>query len=224
MRHREEATGVDEAEIRDDERRRVMAELQHDDRTTGDRLMTPPAPGEPRLNDPRDADPRTWEVPDERAGRADAIIERRPWTVEETVSERGFSPGQVLIVLAGAASLALGIVAVARTGLDGPLSQPVEPVLGWDHTALLGLIEIGAGVVMVLAGLRAATRWIGGLVGIAAIVGGALVLGRLDWTMNELGAERQFGWVAIVIGAVAVVGAFVPRVRRTRRTVASTID
>ncbi len=140
-----------------------------------------------------------------------AIIE------DDTVTERGFSPGQILIVLAGAAALALGVVAVARTGLEAPLSEPVEPVLGWDHTALLGLIEIGAGALMILSGLRAGARWIGGLVGIAAIVGGALILGRFDWAMTELGAERDFGWVAIAIGAVAVVGAAIPRVRRTRR-------
>ena len=131
--------------------------------------------------------------------------------------ERGFSPGQILIVLAGAASLALGIAAVATTGLDGPLSQPVDEVLGWNHTALLGIIEIAAGAVMILSGLRAGARWLGGLVGLAAIVGGALVLGRLDWTMNELGAERDFGWVAIGIGAVAVIGAAIPRVRRRSR-------
>jgi len=47
--------------------------------------------------------------------------------------------------------------------------------------------------------------------------GGALILGRLDWTMNELGAERNFGWVAIAIGAAAVIGAAIPRVRRSRR-------
>jgi hypothetical protein len=229
MKHREEASRqeIDEGRIREDERSRVMAELRGDGRQTapaapGDVLTTPPDADEPRLDDPRDADPRTWEVPDERAGRTDTILEPRPWAVEEeTVTARGFSPGQILVVLAGVASLVLGIVAVARTGLDGPLSQPVEPVLGWDHTALLGLIEIGAGAVMILAGLRAGTRWIGGLVGIAAIVGGALVLGRLDWTMNELGAERDFGWVAIVIGAVAVVGAAIPRVHHTRRTMTS---
>ena len=69
--------------------------------------------------------------------------------------ERGFSPGQILLVLAGAASLALGIAAVIATGLDGPLSEPVDEVLGWNHTALLGIIEMAAGVVMILSGLRA---------------------------------------------------------------------
>jgi hypothetical protein len=241
MKHRQEATSTehDEQSIREDERRRVMEELRGEDRTAadGDWRTTPPAFDEPHYDDPRDVDrrgvaddPRAWDLPDDRrearpvvADRHDGILEQRPWAVEEeTVVERGFSPGQILLVLAGVASLALGIAAVAVTGLSGPLSEPVDEVLGWNHTALLGLIEIGAGVVMILSGLRAGARWIGGLVGLAAIVGGALILGRLDWTMNELGAERSFGWVAIAIGAVAVIGAAIPRVRRRSRRVAQT--
>ena len=70
---------------------------------------------------------------------------------------------------------------------------------------------------MLLASLRAGARWLGGLVGLAAIVGGILVLGELDWTVDELGAEPDFGWVAIAIGAAALVGAAIPRIRRTRR-------
>jgi hypothetical protein len=240
MKHREESTTAehDEQRIREDERRRVMDELRGEDdrtdRTDEDWRTTPPAFDEPRYDDPvrrRDAvagDPRTWDVADDRdddrsrvvesTDRHDAILQQRPWVVEEeTVVERGFSPGQILIVLAGIASLALGIAAVAKTGLDGSLSEPVESVLGWNHTALLGIIEIAAGAVLILSGLRAGARWIGGLVGIAAIVGGALILGRLDWTMDELGAERDFGWVAIIIGAVAVIGAAIPRVRRRSR-------
>jgi hypothetical protein len=240
MKHRGEATSTehDEQRIREDERRRVMDELRGEDRTAtdGDWRTTPPAFDEPRHDAPRPAarrdvgdDPRAWDLPDDRhevqpTDRHDAILERRPWMVEEeeTVVERGFSPGQILLVLAGAASLALGIAAVVAAGLDGPLSEPVDEVLGWNHTALLGIIEMGAGIVMILSGLRAGARWIGGFVGLAAIVGGALILGRLDWTMNELGAERNFGWVAIVIGAVAVIGAAIPRVRRRARRVSQT--
>jgi len=237
LKHREEVT---EERIREDERRKVMSELhgngradRHDD-MDGDWRNTPPAADEPRFDDPRDRaddrdDPRAWDVADERATqrremvdddrrRSDVALEQRPWTAqEETVTEKGFSPGQILVILAGVASLVLGIMAVARTGLDGSLSDPVKPVFGWNHTALLGLIEIGAGAVMVLSGLRAGSRWLGGLVGVAAIVGGALILGGLDWTVTHLGAEKDFGWVAIVIGAVAVLGALIPRVRRHHR-------
>ena len=256
QRHRDDAFDTElsvaaEERIREDERRRVLAELAND-RHADDHGMSgsddepdwrtaPPPFGAARVDDPRqpvatdDAatrDPRRWEIPDDRwegetvtrtaeVPVTSPLVEEQ--TVEEqTVDERGFSPGQFLIALAGVAALALGIVAVARTGLDGSLTEPVVPVLGWDHTALLGLLEIGAGAVMLLASLRAGARWLGGLAGLAAIAGGILIVGQLDdrvdgWIAEHLAAERTFGWVAIAIGAVAVIGALIPRVRRTRR-------
>jgi len=240
LKHRREATdqpltAADEARIRADERRRVLAER---DAPADDWRTTPPPPTEPRVADPSATaptqstsalagDPRGWDVRDdetEMMGDRQMMREERTerWTdadvrQEDTVVERGFSPGQVLILLAGAASLVLGIIAVVRTGLDDSLSDPAETVLWWEHTALLGLFEIGAGALMILSALHPALRWLGGLVGLAAIVGGVLILSELDWTMNELGAERDFGWVPIGIGAVAVIGAAIPRVRRTRR-------
>ena len=73
MKHREEATSTerDEQRIREDERRRVMDELRGDDAPADeDWRTTPPAFDEPRYDDPaRDgvaADPRTWDVPDDR--------------------------------------------------------------------------------------------------------------------------------------------------------------
>ena len=63
----------------------------------------------------------------------------------EVVRKRSFSIGQLLAIIAGAALVALGIAALVQTGVDTPLSEPVEPVLGWDHTPMLGIIEIAAG-------------------------------------------------------------------------------
>jgi hypothetical protein len=77
-----------------------------------------------------------------------------PARAEEVTTERTFSIGQLLILLAGAGLLALGIVAVVRGKLDGPLSEPIVEVLGFNHTSLLGLFEMGAGVLLLLAGLR----------------------------------------------------------------------
>jgi len=209
---------------------------------------TPVAPADAVSAAPGSApdDPRRWDVPDDRwtsdadpggpargvdgaraASATGIATEEVPVTApelvhEEEVTERGYSPGQILVALAGAAALALGIAALVATGVETPLDDPVEPVLGWDHTALLGLLEIGAGALMLLSSLRAGARWFGGLVGLAVIAGGVLVVGQFDddidrWIVDELGAERTFGWVAIGIGAAAVIGALIPRVRRTRR-------
>ena len=123
----------------------------------------------------------------------------------------------MLILLAGVASLVFGIGAVALAGLAGSVTEPVVGVFGFDHTPLLGLIEIAAGVVLVLATLVPGGRWVAGPVGVAAIVGGALILAELEWTQTELAAERGFGWVAIAIGATAYLGAMAaPKKQRGR--------
>jgi hypothetical protein len=148
----------------------------------------------------------------------------RPWSevspttppvVAPTVTlRRSFTWGQALVALAGLASLVFGIGAVALAGLAGSVTAPVVEVFTYDHTPLLGLIEIGAGAVLVLAALVPGGRWIAGPVGVAAIVGGALIVAELDWIQSKLAAQQRFGWVAIGIGAVAYLGAMVPAKKR----------
>jgi hypothetical protein len=137
-----------------------------------------------------------------------------PSAAKRMPTRRTYSWGQALILLAGAASLVFGVGAVALAGLAGPVTEPVVEVFTFDHTPLLGLIEIAAGTVLVLAGLVRGGRWVAGPVGVAAIVGGALVLAELDWTRTELAAERRFGWVPIIIGTAAYLGAMVPPKKR----------
>ena len=130
-----------------------------------------------------------------------------PDAAEVVHTRRRFTWGQVLILFAGAASLVFGIGAVMLAGLAGSVTEPVVEVFTFDHTPLLGIIEIAAGVVLVVAALVPGGRWLAGPVGVAAIVGGALILAELDWTQTELAAERRFGWVPIAIGATAYLGA-----------------
>jgi len=259
-RHPDADTGLsvtEEERIREDERRRVLAELAaadssaaaREERRDGDEVgddadwrhapppagETPSDPGTPTMGPaPAPVDPRRWDLPDDRSpdDEPTAVSPQRTATGEMPVTsgastserevvERGFSPGQILLALAGLASLAFGIVALARTGLARPLDEPVEPVLGWDHTAQLALIEIGVGVILLLCSLRAGLRWLGGLVGLAVLAGGILIVGQFDgdvdqWIIDELGAERGFGWLAMGLGAIAVLSALIPRVRRTR--------
>jgi hypothetical protein len=159
-----------------------------------------------------DADGLTWAQPSSGVSASAEPV------ASEVATTRGFSWGQVLILLAGAASLVFGIGAVALAGLAGPVTDPVVQVFGFDHTPLLGLIEIGTGAVLVLAGLVPGGRWVAGPVGVAAIVGGALVLAELDWPRTELAAEQRFGWVPIAIGAAAYLGAMMPTERHETAT------
>lgn len=137
-----------------------------------------------------------------------------PVAAEAVTTRWRFTWGQVLILLAGAASLVFGIGAVALAGLAGSVTEPVVEVFTFDHTPLLGLIEIGTGIVLLLTGTVRGGRWVAGPVGVAMIVGGALVLAELDWPQTELAAERRFGWVPIVVGTAAYLGAMVPAKRR----------
>lgn len=146
--------------------------------------------------------------------RADAV------RVTETArARRGYTWGQALIALAGLAALVFGVGAVVLAGLAGSITEPVVDVFGFAHTPLLGVIEVGVGLVFVLAALVPGGRWVAGPVAGGVIAGGALMLAEYPWTQTELAAEERFGWVAIAVGAVAYLGAMVPT-RRRLRTVA----
>ena len=73
-------------------------------------------------------------------------------------------------------------------------------------------------MVLILAALIPGGRWVAGLIGGGAIAGGALILAEYEWTQTELAAEKDFGWVAIAIGAAAYIGAMVPTRRRVTGT------
>jgi hypothetical protein len=188
--------------------------LEHGDRTD-DQLAEQPGPDDPR----QIRDDGTLAVDDE-VTRMPAPAPVVPTTdeVAPASTKRRFTWGQVLILLAGVAALVFGIGAIALAGLAGSITEPVVQVFGFDHTPLLGVIEFGVGVVLILAALIRGGRWVAGLIGGGAIAGGALILAEYDWTQTELAAEKDFGWVAIAIGAAAYIGAMVPTPRRVTVT------
>jgi hypothetical protein len=136
-----------------------------------------------------------------------------PTKVRERVTT--FAPGQLVSLAAGILAIVVGLIAVIRCGLDGSLGTPVESVLGYDHTAWTGFIEIGAGVLLVVAGLGAAGRPLSVLVGLAAVVAGVLILAETDAMPDELGLEREFGWPVAVLGGVVVLASLLIPVWRT---------
>jgi hypothetical protein len=227
---------TDEARIRADERSRIEEELNTldagsgahqqgavvDDDTPGEGTRFARSPddghGRPVSYDrvTRD-DGLARDVAEDRFENEDRIVVRHDEPIE-VVRTRSFSVGQLLSLITGAALIALGIVALVKTGVDTPLNQPVESVLGWDHTPLLGIVEVVAGALLVLFSLRPGGRWIVALVGIALVVGGVLILGELDWAVDEFGAEQAFAWVPIVAGLVAILASLLTPRRHQKVT------
>ena len=185
--------------------------LEHRERTEGDH--DEPAPDDPR----RVTDEGTLMTFDEEPAWAPAGPVARTETVpttEEVKTRRGYTWGQVLIALAGLAALVFGVGTVVLAGLAGSITEPVVEVFGYTHTPLLGVIEVGVGVVFIIAALVPGGRWVAGPIAGGVIAGGALILAEYPWTQTELAAEQRLGWVAIAVGAAAYLGAMVPTKKR----------
>lgn len=193
--------------------------------TDGDPAVTEgrrPVHDEPAVDGPGGAERQDVAAEPELAGDtswAQPAAAAAPAVAAEPVKmRRRFSWGQVLMFLAGVAALVFGVGAVILGGLAGSVTAPVVQVFTYDHTPLLGLIETGVGVVLVVCAFIPGGRWVAGPVAVAVIVGGALIVAQLDWIQRNLAAEQRFGWVAIGVGAVAYLGAMVPTKKRVAVT------
>jgi hypothetical protein len=146
--------------------------------------------------------------------------DRDPDAVDESArrTEHVWRPWMPVAVLLGAASMALGIWALTRTGLNTDhMFRPHTRVLSFDHTPALALGEAVFGFVMILAVIMGLFgRTLMGMLGAAMLGFGVIVVadawpGRIaHWTDAR---ERQ-GWVFIAAGAVAFVAAtMLPTIR-----------
>jgi hypothetical protein len=129
------------------------------------------------------------------------------------------SPAQLIVLATGVVSAVFGAIAVVNAGLSGPLTDPVVKVFGFDHTALLGLFELGAGALLILSALSA-NRSLGALLGVLLVVGGVLTLAKMDWVMTHLTDEPEFGWVPVIAGGACVLALVILPEVRSRRTIA----
>lgn len=151
-------------------------------------------------------------------------VGRREYVEDDVVRDRAFSVGQAITLLVGLALAAWGIIALVATGIDTPLDQPVEEVFGFDHTPWMGIGETAAGLLLILAALRPQGRWLAGLVGVALIAAGAMIVAEVDWTVDELRSEQAFGWIPIVAGALALLGAVLTPPRHQHVTETHVVD
>ena len=112
--------------------------------------------------------------------------------------------------------LVVGLIAVLRAGVDGPIADPVVKVLGFTHTATLGFVEIGAGLFLLVTG---AARSRSGAIfgGLALVVAGLVGAVQTNSFDGSLALESGLAWLGAVVGAVVGMAALLlPRsVRRS---------
>jgi hypothetical protein len=131
-----------------------------------------------------------------------------------------FAPDAVLSALAGLALLLVGLIAATRAGLDSPLSDPVVSVVGFTHTATLGLIEVAFGLSLLLSGAmrsRTGEIFVASVLGVAAFVAAV----QTSSFAGSLAIESSFAWWVVLASVVVVLAALVlPRSARESTTVA----
>ena len=229
-------THLDENAVRADERARVERELQSmsvgapDEHADRDRVTEDTIRAESRADAGREFSARQDRA-DQRAGEGEAAWpdgrdrDNNDDRLEpiEVVRTRSFSFGQLLTMVVGAALVVLGVFALIETGVETPLDQPVEDVLGYAHTPLLGIFEIGVGAVLVLLSLRPGGRWFVAVLGLGLVLAGLLVLGELDWAGEKLGADSAYAWIPITAGVAVIAAALLTPRRHQRMTGVPTV-
>ena len=127
-------------------------------------------------------------------------------------SQQRYAVDSVIVGVVGLALTVIGLLAVTRAGVHGPMNSPVVKVLGFTHTATLGLIETGIGVVLLICAAstsRAASIFFGLVLGIGALIGAL----QTDSFERSLALESGFAWLAVIGAIVVVMASFlVPRV------------
>ena len=108
----------------------------------------------------------------------------------------------------------VGSVALVRTGIDGTWFRPRIEVLDADHTALLGALEIGAGLLLLLGGLTG-SRVLVAILGLAMALGATAVAIEPQELQRELAIESWWAWTLAAAGVVLTLSALqAPREHR----------
>ena len=138
-----------------------------------------------------------------------------PTGTRTTERVRTVAPGQIISLIVGAAFIVVGVIALVRAEIDGSLAEPVVEVMGYTHTAWLGIAEVAVGIILLLAGSTAAGRSLSVIMGALIAIAGALVLAIPEDLPEELGLEKSFGWPLLISGIVVAVAAMLMPAWRT---------
>jgi asparagine N-glycosylation enzyme membrane subunit Stt3 len=130
-----------------------------------------------------------------------------------------FAPDAIIASIAGLVILVVGLIAVVRNGFHTPLSTSRLAVLGFTHTTVLGLIEIGIGGALLISGAiqsRSGAVLFGSVLGIAGFVG-AVQAKSFD---KSLALESSMAWLAVFVAVIVVLSALMmPRFARSSTSI-----
>lgn len=149
-------------------------------------------------------------IVDEAGPVADHELRQRDDRTVATASM--FSAAQAAALAVGVISLILGGVALARTGLSfSDLEATHVTVFGLDATSLLAVIEVLFGLLAIGAGaMPGGSRGLMVTLGVLALGFGVVVFAAMDQLHATLGVHGGNGWLAVIFGAVLLVGALLP--------------
>lgn len=124
-----------------------------------------------------------------------------------TVDRRVISPAQVVAGIIGLFLVILGGVALARVGFSSLTGETVT-VLGFGHTALMGLIDVIAGLFFLGAAASSGVRATLIGLGLGAVAFGAIVAIEPGAFDSALGGGREIGVLYIIVGVVGLIAAW----------------
>jgi len=149
------------------------------------------------------------------------VVETDPYAVDQVAVDShtwsDISMAQVIHAIAGLFLIVIGCIAMARGGFNGNLTEQESQVLGILHSTAIGMVEVGLGLLLLIAALTPAAKAFGGFVGALLIVAGIVVVSASTSTLQDLHTERALGWIALIVGAVSLLAVFLPEHVVTRR-------
>ncbi len=132
------------------------------------------------------------------------------------------SPGQVIAGVLGLVIGVIGIMAVSRGGIDSSLNVPMVRTAGLDQSAMLGLAELGVGLLLILGALNDEARGLIVGVGVVMVLGGVFLGAAGTTILRDVGTVHRTGWVIMTGGIIAIVAGSLGRMVRTRHSVKTT--
>ena len=129
-----------------------------------------------------------------------------PAAAVRTSYSRSFAPDAIVAAIVGLIVMLFGLLAITRGGFKGSMDVPVVNVLGFTHTTLLGLIEIGIGACLLISGAtrsRSGALFFGSVLGIAAFVGAV----QTKSFKKNLALESSFAWLLLAAAVLVVLTA-----------------